>query len=71
MRPQLEKRLVQLRTEFESGQKMLADAEIRQAKLRDSLLRISGAMQLLEELLAAEPAPQASNVEPLDAAARR
>jgi len=71
MRQQLEKRLAQLRSEFESGQKMLADAEMRQAKLRDSLLRVTGAMQLLEELLAAEPAAQAGNVESLAAAARR
>ena len=45
----LEKRLSSLRVEFESGQKMLADLEAKQASLRETLLRISGAIQVLEE----------------------
>ena len=52
MREQLEQRLQELQAEFESGQKMLADLETRQASLRESLLRISGAIQVLEEELA-------------------
>jgi hypothetical protein len=44
-------RLEALKNEFESGQKMLTDSEARQAQLRDTLLRISGAIQVLEELL--------------------
>ncbi|AKB18676.1 hypothetical protein MSWHS_1813 [Methanosarcina sp. WWM596] len=44
----------ELRTEFESGQKMFADLESKQANLRDTLLRISGAIQVLEELNGAE-----------------
>jgi ABC-type transporter Mla subunit MlaD len=51
MKEQLEHRLHQLRTEFESGQKMLADLETQQANLKTTLLRISGAIQVLEELL--------------------
>jgi predicted nuclease with TOPRIM domain len=51
MKHQLEQRLNELRSEFESGQKALADLEHRQANLRDSLLRISGAIQVLEEEL--------------------
>jgi predicted nuclease with TOPRIM domain len=51
MKEQLEQRLLELKAEFESGQKMLAELEARQAKLRDSLLRISGAIQVLEEEL--------------------
>lgn len=47
---QLEQRLQELRAEFESGQKMLADLENKQANLRDTMLRISGAIQVLEEL---------------------
>jgi ABC-type transporter Mla subunit MlaD len=39
--------------EYDSGQKMLAELEAKQANLRDTLLRISGAIQVLEELLAA------------------
>jgi hypothetical protein len=50
MKPQLEQRLQELRVEFESGQKMLADLENKQANLRDTMLRISGAIQVLEEL---------------------
>jgi chromosome segregation ATPase len=52
MKEQLEERLAALRTEFESGQKMLADLEQRTAVLRETMLRISGAMQVLEEELA-------------------
>lgn len=33
---------------------MLADLENKQSNLRDTLLRISGAIQVLEELIAAE-----------------
>lgn len=56
MRAQLEKRLQELRSEFDAGQKMLADLEARQVQLRETMLRISGAIQVVEELLAAEPA---------------
>lgn len=59
MRDQLDQRLTQLKSEFQEGQKMLADLEARQNELRSTLLRISGAIQVLEELLAAEePAGQ-------------
>ena len=54
MKQQLEQRLKELRAEFESGQKMLADLESKQVNLRDILLRISGAIQVLEELILAE-----------------
>lgn len=52
MREQIDQRLKQLKAEFEEGQKMLADLESRQANLKTTMLRISGAMQVLEELLA-------------------
>ena len=51
MREQLAQRLKDLKAEFESGQKMLADLETQQARLRDTLLRISGAIQVIEEEL--------------------
>lgn len=51
MKQQLEQRLQSLKSEFEAGQKMLADLEAKQANLRDTLLRISGAIQVLEEVL--------------------
>ena len=51
MREQIEKRLSELQAEFEVGQKVMAELEIRQANLRSTLLRIGGAMQVLEEVL--------------------
>ena len=51
MREKLEKRLQQLKAEFESGQKVLADLETKQANVRETLLRIQGAIQVLEEEL--------------------
>lgn len=57
MKEQLEGRLGELKAEFESGQKMLADLETKQANLRETLLRISGAIQVLEEMLSPETQP--------------
>jgi len=54
MREKLEKRLQQLKTEFASGQKVLADLETKQANVRETLLRIQGAIQVLEEELSQE-----------------
>ena len=51
MKEQLEKRLAELKTEFASGQKVLADLETKQANVRQTLLRIEGAIQVLEEEL--------------------
>jgi hypothetical protein len=51
MREQLEQRLQELKAEFESGQSILRDLETRQANVKSSLLRISGAIQVLEEML--------------------
>ena len=58
MRKQLEKRLEELKAEYKSGQNMLADLELKQANLKETLLRISGAIQVLEEELSqgAQPA---------------
>ncbi len=52
MREQLQTRLAELRREFETGQTKLKELEQQQAYLRETLLRISGAIQILEELLA-------------------
>jgi chromosome segregation ATPase len=53
MREQLQQRLASLRAEYESGQRALTDLERKLAALRDTVLRISGAIQVLEEELAA------------------
>ena len=52
MKEQIKERIEQLKAEYESGQKMLADLEIQESNLRSTMLRISGAIQVLEELLA-------------------
>lgn len=51
MKEQLEQRLSALKIDYEAGQKMLVDLETRRAKLREILLRINGAVQVLEEEL--------------------
>ena len=45
-----EERLLKLRAEFTSGQQMMADLQRRRSELSQTLLRISGAIQVLEEL---------------------
>ncbi|MFZ2360195.1 MAG: hypothetical protein WA040_12710 [Anaerolineae bacterium] len=54
MRPQLERRVAELKSEYEAGQKMLAELEAKKVDLQATLLRIGGAIQVLEELLAEE-----------------
>lgn len=54
MQEQLKKRLAELKAEFEAGQKRLAELEAQEANLRSTLLRISGAIQVLEEELGRE-----------------
>lgn len=56
MTPQIETRLAELKSEFEAGQNMLTDLNKKRADLEATLLRISGAIQVLEELLAEKPA---------------
>ena len=64
MRQEIENRLQSLIAEFKAGQELLAELDAKQNHLRSSLLRISGAMQVLEELLSQE----ASVNQPLDTA---
>ena len=52
MEQQLRTRLAELKAEFEKGQKRLEELETETNHLRQTLLRISGAVQILEELLA-------------------
>ena len=52
MREQLQARLEELKREFETGQARLRELEAQEAQLRQTLLRISGAVQVLEEELA-------------------
>lgn len=52
MKKQLEKRLQELLNEYKSGQKLLSEMDTKRENLQNSLLRISGAIQVLEEELA-------------------
>ena len=54
MRDQMAQRLEELKHEYEAGQKMLADLEQKKMNLEQTMLRISGAIQVLEEMLAAD-----------------
>lgn len=51
MHQQLETRLQELKAEFEKGQKRLTELENEANTIRNALLRISGAVQVLEEEL--------------------
>ena len=51
MQKQLESRLQELKAEFKKGQTRLQDLEKQVIALRNNLLRISGAIQVLEEEL--------------------
>jgi hypothetical protein len=51
MREQLQTRLAELKQEFETGQRKLQDLERQDVYLRERLMRVSGAIQVLEELL--------------------
>ncbi len=54
MRERIEARLAELRAEFEVGQARLREVEIEETRLRETLLRISGAIQVLQEVLSAD-----------------
>jgi len=54
MKAKLEERLKELRSELDSGRALLEELETKKTNLQSTLLRISGAIQVLEELLAAE-----------------
>jgi hypothetical protein len=47
----LQARLDQLRQDYASAQQVMTELAQRQAQVRDTLLRISGAIQVLEEML--------------------
>jgi uncharacterized coiled-coil protein SlyX len=46
----LQARLTELRAEYSKGEQTLADLEAKTANVRATMLRISGAIQVLEEL---------------------
>ena len=54
MREQIQARLELLKQEFETGQAELRKVEAQRTYLHETMLRISGAIQALEELLTEE-----------------
>ncbi|MCB0168680.1 MAG: hypothetical protein KDI79_30920 [Anaerolineae bacterium] len=62
MKQQLTHRLHELKAEFDAGQKMMAELEAKQANLRETLLRISGAIQVIEEELSRAASPEDVNL---------
>ena len=61
MLAQLQQRLQALKSEFEAGNQMLTDIQKKESDLKETLIRISGAIQVLEEEI-----EQASHVDQLD-----
>ena len=51
MKERMERRLDELRQEYDDGHRMLAELEQKRLNLEQTLLRISGAIQVLEELV--------------------
>ena len=70
MREQIKNRIESLAVEYRTGQKMLAELEEREASVKLTLTRISGAIQVLEELLQ-ENDPAAETTETATSADRR
>ena len=68
MEDKLRRRLEELKKEFETGQTRLRELEAEQSYMRETLLRISGAIQVLEEALSPETNPDeaATSTSPLD-----
>jgi predicted nuclease with TOPRIM domain len=54
MKEQLEARMKELKSEFETGQKALEEMDMQRTNLVYTLLRINGAIQVLEELVQKE-----------------
>ena len=65
----ISERLQTLKAEFSEGEKLLADLQARQITLRDQLLRISGAIQVLEELMPDEHGAELAKVHRLASSA--
>ena len=64
IRDRLRQRLTNLHAEFEKGQKQLNDIRNQQTHLQETLLRIQGAIQVLEEELEKD-VPGNGNGDPL------
>ena len=61
MQDKLNARLKELQTERAQGQKMLADLEEQRSRLTETMLRIEGAIQVIEEMLNSNESAPASD----------
>ena len=68
MTDQVRARLAELHREYETGQRRLQELMAQEVAVRETMLRISGAIQVLEELTgqspAAEPAAEPAEGKP-------
>jgi len=55
MRERIDKRIEELRRELNAGHQTLRELEARSGEIRSQMLRINGAIQVLEELIAEMP----------------
>lgn len=62
MRNRLEQRLAELRNELMVGQKMSNELDVKRAELQTTMLRIAGAIQVIEEVLQTEIPPPPSRL---------
>lgn len=67
MQEQMQSRLLELKREYELGDRRLRDLVQQEAAVRETLLRISGAIQVLEELLVAGACGPVTDPEPASA----
>ena len=65
----LQKKLDELKKEFEVGQNRLRELDTEQAYVRETMLRISGAMQVLQELIDEAKEGKESAAQPLEVSA--
>lgn len=59
MTQKIEDRIKELKAELENGQSMLANLDAKRASLQSTMLRIEGAIQVLQEMLDNEAGPTA------------
>jgi hypothetical protein len=65
MRQQTEARLISLRGEYDKGQTQLRQLELQLTSLRETMLRISGAVVVLEELLSSSASVTPAEEQPV------
>jgi hypothetical protein len=68
VREQVQSRMRELQREYDRGEQQLRELVQQEAALRETLLRISGALQVLSELIVAEKTENAENTENQEAA---